>query len=96
MLMLVTIPGNLQPGDLFSVAASGQEWSITCPDGVFGGQELEVELPIEDEEPHQTGCAPSYSDFVDVSVPDGIGPGDEFLVELCDGFQFYVMAPAGA
>jgi len=32
---------------------------------------------------------------VNISVPDGIYPGDEFLVELSDGFAFYVLAPEG-
>ena len=54
---------------------------------------IEIDLPLEDDESSLDKPPP---DLVDVTVPPDALPGSEFLVELADGAQFFVVAPDGA
>ena len=59
MLLTVTVPEGLGPGDSMLVAApNGQEFELCVPDGCFGGAMIDVELPIE-ERPRSRRVTPA-------------------------------------
>ena len=59
MLLTVTVPEGLGPGDSMLVAApNGQEFELCVPDGCFGGAMIDVELPIE-EQPRSRRVTPA-------------------------------------
>ena len=59
MLLTVTVPEGLGPGDSMLVAApNGQEFELFVPDGCFGGAMIDVELPIE-EQPRSRRVTPA-------------------------------------
>ena len=92
MLLQVTVPAGLQPGDPMSIEYEGQEFTITVPDGCFEGMAIEVDLPVgEDSTPPPP---PAANVSVEVVVPDGVFAGEEFLVEF-DGQQFNIAVPEG-
>ncbi len=92
MLLQVTVPAGLQPGDPMSIEYEGQEFNITVPDGCFEGMAIEVDLPVgEDSTPPPP---PAANVSVEVVVPDDVFAGEEFLVEF-DGQQFNIAVPEG-
>jgi len=59
MLLTVTVPEGLGPGDSMLVAApNGQEFELRVPDGCIGGAMIDVELPIE-EQPRSRRVTPA-------------------------------------
>ena len=59
MLLTVTVPEGLGPGDSMLVAApNGQEFELCVPDGCFGGAMIDVELPVE-EQPRSRRVTPA-------------------------------------
>ena len=87
VVMQVVIPDGVGPGDSFLVAAGRQEFSVAVPPGCLPGMPLEVDLPVEAE--------PESAALLEVAVPDGVGPGESFLVEAMHGLQFSVVVPDG-
>jgi hypothetical protein len=83
--LFVCVPDGLLPGETFTVSCETREFDVVCPPGCGAGHELEICLPPSE---------PAAS-VVDVSVPPGVAPGQEFLVTLDDGFDFYVVVPDG-
>jgi len=59
MLLSVTVPEGLEPGDSMLIAApDGQEFELCVPDGCFGGTLIDVELPIA-EQPRSRRVTPA-------------------------------------
>ena len=49
MLLTVTVPDGLYPGDTMVVSApDGQQFDICVPDGCFAGATIDVDLPVGD------------------------------------------------
>ena len=95
-LLTVTIPNGVHAGDYFCVDVAGQEFDVMCPDGCASGENLEIELLLQNEEAPQNGeSSPPAGDFVDVVVPQNVAFGEEFLVQLESGESFYVVTPIG-
>jgi len=67
-----------------SVTHGGADFILTVPEGVQGGDVIEVDLPAAPEPP------------VTVVVPEGCYAGDEFSVELADGRSFNIGVPDGS
>ena len=76
-----------------NIEVGAQEFTITVPDGVAGGDAIEVELPLADEEPPPEEEA--ATELVVVTVPDGLGAGDVFTVETAWGGSFDITVPDG-
>ena len=92
--MTVVVPDGLRPGDEFLVSAHGGEFTVTVPDGVYGGAAIDLDLPLPEG---HCACSSSESAFVQqvvVTVPDGATSGQAFVVEF-DGQEFEVIVPAG-
>ena len=95
MLLQVTIPDGLFPGDEMMVAHGSQEFTITVPEGVHGGDMLDVDLPVDEHDscgPPPTSL-PSPSSVI-VAVPDGLYEGQEFTVSF-DDREFNICVPQG-
>ena len=88
MLLTVHVPEGLAPGDSMCVEAGGQTFTIVVPDDVYAGMSLEVDLPVDVEQPQ--------TQQVELVVPDGIGPGDAFSVEAEWGEVFEITCPDGS
>ena len=59
MLLTVTVPEGLGPGDSMLIAApDGQEFELCVPDGCFGGSSIDVELPVT-EQPRSRRVTPA-------------------------------------
>ena len=91
MLLTVEIPEGLQPGDVMCVSHGSQEFTLFVPDGMCCGEQIDVDLPVEDDDDMAPDAAPST---VLVVVPDGCFEGSIFAVDL-DGRQFDIAVPAG-
>ena len=90
MLLQVTIPDGLYPGDPMTIAVGNDEFTIIVPDGVACGEVLDVDLPLAGE----TAAMETAPSTVLVVVPDGCFEGDEFIVAL-EGREFSIGVPAG-
>merc|ERR1719359_609856 len=44
---VVVVPPGLGPGSLFQVNANGGLFSVTVPPGITGGQQLTVQIPVQ-------------------------------------------------
>lgn len=54
MLVKVRVPVGVTPGNLFTFSVNGRPYSIKCPAGAYGGQEILVYVPaVPDEVPVQ-------------------------------------------
>ncbi|KOO31418.1 hypothetical protein Ctob_014918, partial [Chrysochromulina tobinii] len=73
-----------------NIAVGEEEFTITVPDGVYGGDAIDVDLPVQ-EAPPEEGVVPTT---VTIIIPDGCYPGDEFTVEF-DGRSFNIGVPDG-
>ena len=83
----VVVPDGLSPGDEFNVEFDGTSFSIVVPAGAAGGQPLALELPASTPQPTGTTS-------VEIVVPDGLTPGDEFTVEW-GGTSYSIAVPDG-
>jgi hypothetical protein len=88
MLVSVAVPEGVDPGDEFEVILDERDYRVVCPEGVCAGALLELEIDepqsIDTERP---AC-------VEVAVPEGVAPGESFVVELEDGtINLSVQAP---
>ena len=83
MTLQVIIPDGLLPGEPFCIAHGAEEFTILVPDGMRGGELLDVDLP-----------ASSAPEAVTVIVPAGCYAGDEFTVDF-DGQSFNICVPDG-
>ena len=84
MLIFVTVPHGIGPGDIFEVCCdNGSTVMVECPEDALPGEEIELEV--------QDASTPT---LVEVTVPDGVAPGEQFLVEMSDGSSFWVELPA--
>ena len=48
VMMQVTVPDGVGPGDAMSIQVGEQEFTITVPDGVGPGDPLDVDLPVDE------------------------------------------------
>jgi len=94
----VAIPDGVGPGEAFLVEFNGTQFDITVPDGCEPGMLIEVEVPGGADEPPAEPTAEASGDpapqLIEVAIPDGVGPGEAFLVEF-DGTQFNITVPDG-
>lgn len=81
----IQIPDGLWPGDSMAISVGEQTFDIIVPDGVAGGDFIDVDVPA--------APAPSSSSVV-VAVPDGCYAGDAFDVDF-DGRCFTISVPDG-
>lgn len=89
MLLTVTVPDGLGPGDSMLVAApDGQEFSLCVPDGCFGGSSIDVELPVAEQPSPATT-------LVSLTVPDGLCAGMEMNVDW-GGVAYTIAVPDGS
>ena len=95
MLLQVQVPEGLYAGEPMVIDYNGQEFTITIPDGLQGGDLLDVDLPVTAANTPNTvmvvvpdGCEDGFFtvDFdgrtFDVGVPKGCHAGDEIEVEV--------------
>jgi len=96
MLLQVEVPAGLISGDPFNVEAGGLNFEICVPDGVGGGDLIDVDLPIDVPETPTTEQAGAQPLLVPVTltVPDGVFPGMEMAVEW-DGVSYNIAVPDG-
>lgn len=91
MLLQVEVPAGLGPGDEMSVDYEEQRFTVVVPDGVSAGMMLELDLPVADPAP----VAAAATERVQVTVPDGLVFGDNFVVQATWGGEFTVPVPEG-
>ena len=72
--MQVTVPDGVGPGDEFDIETDGVLYRIVCPDYVCSGDPLELDF-------HDPAAAAHPPLSVDVTVPEGVGPGQHSRVE---------------
>eukprot|EP00966_Prymnesium_polylepis_P073973 1716562-Prymnesium_polylepis.1 len=91
-LLQVVIPDGVEPGQQFTVEAGGCEWTVTspCQPGTLVNLDLPLEAGVDDGQ-----AVEQPTGVVEVAVPEGVGPGDSFLVEAMHGLQFSVVVPEG-
>ena len=95
-LMQIEVPDGVGPGDPMSVFAGDQEFTITVPDGVGPGMLIEVDLPVDEQDPGgPSGGGEPETEPVIVEVPDGLYPGDMFQVTTEWGGTFEIQVPDG-
>jgi len=96
MLLQVEVPAGLISGDPFNVEAGGLNFEICVPDGVGGGDLIDVDLPIDVPETPTTEQAGAQPLLVPVTltVPDGVFPGMEMAVEW-GGVSYNIAVPNG-
>lgn len=99
MLLTLTVPEGLGPGDKMLVAApNGQEFELCVPEGCFAGASMEVDLPVETPTPPAdeavSGRSRSSSVTVEVVVPEGCFEGTEFPVDW-GGLEYNLTVPEG-
>ena len=85
----VVVPDGLAAGDEFIVTAHGADFSVTVPEGAYGGHEIDLDLPLPED-----SASASATQRVVVEVPDGVASGELFSVEF-DGRIFEVTVPEG-
>lgn len=96
---VVEVPQNVRPGQQFRVTINSQEVMVTCPPNVRPGQRVTFQLPDSDStgDPRQqsqmssTQAAPNHQMF-EVTVPDGVRPGDSFAL-VAGGQKVMVTCP---
>jgi hypothetical protein len=94
---VVDVPQNVHPGQQFRVMINSQEVMVTCPPGVRPGQRVTFSLPETESEtrPQQNSstdqAAPNHQMF-EVSVPDGVKPGESFAL-VAGGQKVMVTCP---
>ena len=97
MIYEVTVPTGCSPGDTFQVQVGAVTFDVTAPDGYGAGSTIEISatppttLALDD-----TLDEPDSSTVLEVEVPAGCAPGDEFLVEMPDGRTLEVVVPTGS
>ena len=79
-----------------SVSYGAEEFTLTVPPGVQGGDAIDVDLPVDEH--FDTGRTAAHDEVpaspATVIIPDGCFSGDEFTVNLGGG-QFCVGVPEG-
>ena len=86
--MEVSVPPGLGPGAELRIEVDGRDYLVTVPDGCSDGSFV-VALPSEEE------AVTIEEERVEVTVPDGVGAGDEVVVQLHHG-DFVVEVPEGS
>ena len=86
-LIEVTVPNDCYPGDSFLVEWAGESLTVVVPEDGYGGMTLAVEVG--------GGDGIEATSEVEVVVPDGCYPGDEFTVEYGES-AFIVSVPDGS
>jgi hypothetical protein len=85
---VVTVPASVKPGQQFRVMINNQEVMVTCPRGVRSGQRVTFQLPRQEQAPK---AAPNHQMF-EVSVPEGVRPGQPFAL-IANGQRVMVTCP---
>jgi len=96
VLCTVVIPDGLRPGDAFLVSnAGGQEFTVSVPDGCWGNDMLDIDLPAEEPPVKElvTSSMSVKTERVQVTVPEGVRTGDAFTVQTAWGGEFEVHVP---
>lgn len=94
------VPPGCIAGDTFYVTIpDGRRLSICCPEDVEPGALIEIIVPPSDE-PASIGQQPVIQpvpamETNEIIVPDGMVPGDSFIVQAASGGMFDVIVPEG-
>ena len=95
-LVTVEVPDGVYEGFDFNIILDGLELTVCCPDGKGPGDLIELEVPAADGAPPNLvdvevpdGCTAGTEFTVNfegrefnITVPDGVGPGEMLTVEV--------------
>ena len=89
----ITCPDGSRPGDIILIEGpDGEDIEVIVPDNVSCGETFEFDLEADTvTETHDSG--PHFSSRVEITCPDGSGPGDVILIEGPDGEDIEVIVP---
>ena len=87
------VPAGLYPGDDMAISYDGQDFSVVVPDGVTAGMLIELDLPVGAPSAPVAQDAPT-TEQVQIIIPDGLWPGDPFMVMAAAG-EFEIVVPDG-
>eukprot|EP00931_Biecheleriopsis_adriatica_P036734 TRINITY_DN21129_c0_g1_i1.p1 TRINITY_DN21129_c0_g1~~TRINITY_DN21129_c0_g1_i1.p1 ORF type:complete len:230 (-),score=47.80 TRINITY_DN21129_c0_g1_i1:87-749(-) len=103
----VVVPEGCKPKEEFIAVVDNVEFQVSVPEGCTAGSVLRLHMPQPQQQ--HPGCQRAWArraeprralqgiietSEVEVTVPQGVEPGDEFVVEV-DGIDFAVRTPEG-
>ena len=93
VLLQVEVPAGLYSGDDMTINYQGQDFSVVVPDGVAAGMLIELDLPVGEPSEPVAEENPT-TEQVQIVIPDGLWPGDPFVVTTAAG-DFEIAVPDG-
>ena len=99
-LMAIECPEGVEPGQALIVGGpDGQDVEVIVPEGVGPGDTFEVDVGGGGEEEEEAAEGQEdwtpRSGVMDITVPDGVEPGQALLVTAPDGEDVEVIVPEG-
>ena len=89
----ITCPDDSRPGDVILVEGpDGKDVEVIVPENIAPGESFEYDLEA-DTVTEMNDLDPDSSSRVEITCPDGCGPGDFILIEGPDGEDIEVMVP---
>ena len=92
MLVEVNVPDHVNAGEAFLISYDGQDVYVTCPPDCLAGDlvSFEIDVPASNEP-----ASDELVDQVEVTIPDGCYPGQQFSVNF-EGETFNIDVPEGS
>jgi hypothetical protein len=99
-LMAIECPEGVEPGQALIVGGpDGQDVEVIVPEGVGPGDTFEVDVGGGGEEEEEAAEGQEdwtpRSGVMDITVPDGVEPGQALLVTAPNGEDVEVIVPEG-